>query len=75
MLADAAMGFKAGGARTPVQANGVVAPAPVTNLGPGDDDAGESTGNGNAVPQGAPPAPPPPPAPPMRPPFTPASGD
>ena len=77
-LADAAMGFKAGGARTPVQANGVTAPAPapVANIGPGDDAPdGGGTGNGNAAPQGAPPAPPPPPAPPMRPPFTPASGD
>jgi cell division protease FtsH len=59
-LADEAMGFKAGGARTPVQPNGVVPPS-------------VPDGNGTTSPQGAPPTPPAPP-PPMRPPFTPASG-
>ena len=65
-LADEAMGFKAGGERTPVQPDGVT-PAPV-----GAAPSSTANGDSNSAPQAAPPAPPPPP---LRPPFTPASGD
>jgi cell division protease FtsH len=65
-LADEAMGFKAGGARTPVEPDGVP-PVPV-----GAAPSTTANGDSNSTPQGAPPAPPPPP---LRPPFTPASGD
>jgi hypothetical protein len=68
-LADEAMGFKAGGARTPVEADGVT-PVPV-----GAPTASTANGDSNAAPDGSPSAPPAPPPPPLRPPFTPASGD
>jgi len=72
-LADEAMGFKAGGARTPVQPDGV-ARAPVAGTAPAEPPPTptEGAGNGNAG-QAPPSAPPAPPAPPVRPPFTPAS--
>jgi cell division protease FtsH len=68
-LADEAMGYKAGGARTPVQADGVT-PVPV-----GAAPSSTANGDSNSTPQGPAGAPPAPPPPPLRPPFTPASGD
>ncbi len=75
-LADDAMGFKAGGARTPVTP-GTPSPgtggAIETSPPPVPEAISPSTaGNGSAAPPSAPPAPPPPP---VRPPFTPTSGD
>jgi cell division protease FtsH len=71
-LADTAMGFKAGGARTPVQPDTVTPdPTPAPVIADAPVPAAEGAPNGN----GSPPTgqyPPPPPVPPARPPFTPA---